>query len=273
MLKRRSTRRVFYNSYIILKMPVLMLIVFLIFAYSPILSLRVGDVIVSDNSVITKDVSLYVDDVLKETWYGIPLANIFFFNTGEIVKRIESRFLSVEQVKIDRTFLKIIDISLETREVFGVQCLNDNDSECTLIDRYGFVFGRTNIKTGVLIEAPIKIMPGKLVFVGDEVTSRKKFNTIYNVVRELEKKNIFTRKIEVFPDINNVKLHLQDYGIEIEIDVENSLQDTTRELYFLFEEIFFEGSKERESLKYIDVTDIGMIIYEKKRLTKKSIKE
>lgn len=263
-LLKKSTHRMLYRIFYFLKIPLLIFLMFIFFAYFPIFSLKVNQVYVGDGVIIANNVDLYVKNLLEEKWIGIPKKNILFFNTNVIKKLIEKKFLGIESVEISRSFLKEINILASTREVFAMHCLNSESSECMLIDPYGFVFGVSNIEVGVRIEIPENIPQGSFVFLGNREESMKKFKVFSDIVAYLERQNIFIEKAEVFRDNSSVVLHLQEDEVEIWIDVENSLKDTTRALHILFKEIFFKNTIERSTLQYIDVRNTDSFTYKKK---------
>ena len=226
----------------------------------PVVSVRSVEVVdqSTTDGETRAEVIAFLADLMDEYRYGVRGSTRYFFKREEVADLVRSRFLKVGSIDIDAVFFNRWVVTVTGRKTFGTFCARDDD--CYLIDPFGVMFSGTTLPVGVTIRMAGDIRVGEAVF-GSDADAWIDFNKITEAVRFLSQYDLVVREVSVRRDSRVVHVQLQN-GVGIWIDASESLYDTTRALYIVFERVFIDD--DRRSVVSVDVRNPLNILYEKR---------
>lgn len=220
-------------------------------------SIRIAESSTADQG-LRAEVLSYVTSRMEEYSYGVKGSTRYFFKKDTVSDMVRDTFLKVESVDITSEFFNTWVVTLTGRKTFGTHC--EDRGACHLIDPFGIVFSRTTLPVGIVIQMPDAILLGSGMF-GEGASAKADFSKVADVVRFLEQYGLVVDEVAIRQDSRVVHLLVRG-GVGVWIDASESLYDTTRSLYVVFEEVF--PGDDRNSLVSVDVRNPLSILYEKR---------
>ena len=162
---------------------------------------------------------------------------------------LEEEFPTIFDTDIKYAFFNNLDIAIQKRKLFGSIC--EGDEECVVVDEQGVPFDYSQLLIGKQIhttEKEIKILK--------PITSPAVITMTKSIIAYLESLEIGVTDV-FFSQEEMHSIVRTDKGIDIRFSAENTVFETTRALYIVFNEIF----NGRQNLSEIDITDPNVIRY------------
>ena len=262
---KRANRRAFFFC---LKFVVTLVVIFggvYGALYSPVLTVQ--SVKFSADSGIDDDkrreVLAYVDELFADREYGISGRTRYLLRRDVVRDMLAERFTEFKRVDIAYEFFNVWRIAVEKREPFGTVCAGEA-GECLFVDTDGIVYmrSRDGVRVGVSLYVRDALTVGEMVFAENEETAARDFGTLVGVVQELEENGLFVDQVAVRRDSRLAHIQMNN-GIAVWMDASETLYETTRALYVVFQEVLDDESK-RDSVISVDVRDPKSILYEEK---------
>lgn len=194
-------------------------------------------VILPENFSKKEDIKAEILKLAKQNF--LKRENIFLFNTSQAQSNLLQTFwTTIENLKITKKLPPMIIIQITERQPIFIICVE----KCYLVDKNGVAFQETEEKNFLEIE---KETP---VSLGETVLSEKFVQDILKVKENLEKTEIFLKKVKI--EKEKVEFFTNE-GWSLYFDFDKDLNYQINKMKALFEK---EISKEkRTKLEYVDL--------------------
>lgn len=258
-MRQRRRRLFFIRFYIILFF--LLVVVLGLAIFSGNKKVTIQTIIVSGNAVVSNDEVLAVANKVMSGRYGYLFAknNYLIFPRFQIKEALLTQIKTIRDVNVSWKNWQAISIDITERHPHSVWCNADNS--CYFVDKEGYIYSQAPDFTGTMYIKSYGNIATSTSPIGQNFLIKTTYNQIFNLISNLEIKNI--KVITVTFDGADYKFKLEN-GPEIIFNDKNAFELSFQNLFSAIETKNLDLEKDVNLIKYIDLRFANKIVVGKK---------